>query len=147
MVKTTIAWALGALVLAGCAHPPTFGGREPPGAGRDVRVPPPKCHVNVYVRDDAERHITVDNEPVYPRGCDNGNLVTWQLVTPGYRFDANGISFAKSRKNPPFVCKPRSETEFFCTFPPAERGPYPYDIHVVGPGGLKRNVDPSVMID
>ena len=135
MFKAVLGLAACAALLGGCAQPV---------ARISGDVPPEKCRVGVFVNADGQ--VVVDSEPVHPRGCADGNAVTWQVRTAQYTFDSNGIAFGKAG-TPTVACTPGAAgREYKCTFGLDRTGTFPYSIRVVGPNGPK-SVDPSVIID
>ena len=161
MIKSTLALAACAMVLAACATPERAdASRVTDKSITDVELmaeegfnpelvrAPEKCVVNVFV--DAYDQIAVDHEPVSTKDCGTSvKKIWWKLdgTSTIFTFPATGaVSFKGSPLPLNVKCKASSKgLEFNCKFDPSSSAQrYQYSITVLKNGVALPPLDPTI---
>jgi hypothetical protein len=110
----------------------------------------PCSHAHVHCAD-----VNIANNTIQPIGdimvAGQSEVVFWTIVTPGYTFPANGISFVTPPLPPAdeFNCMPIAEEVFFCNDKNSTHGSgpktYKYTVTVNGSSSSPKPLDPQII--
>ena len=129
MSAKTLLFVIAACAVCACAQMPGSPPPSPP-PGRTLSCTGANCDVKVSVKCDAYIFcgIEVDYDWVQvARG--NSPVITWEIVTAGYSFSDNGISFPSGS---PFQCHSAGKTKFICNDMHSAPGTYKYTVTLIG---------------
>jgi hypothetical protein len=121
---------IAACFIGACAQMPGALPPPSPPPGAKVLQCDAACTVQVSVKCDAYVFCSIEPDNDWIRvGPGKSPVITWELMTSGYRFSDGGIAFPAAS---PFTCQAEGNRRFMCNDRHSEKGTYKYTITVIG---------------
>ena len=129
-----------ATLLAACAVSVSGAswGQSPP-CSKDAKQ---YCIATIIVPAGCGSGIKVAPDPLNVKGMVE---ITWNVVTPGWKFTGNGIEFKFPKEQKALTFKGKTGDTTVKYDNKGDAGIYKYDISLVGPDKIDCRVDPTVI--